>query len=309
MTVLPVSGKDALSFGADCAGRIGAVYDTLSSTDKKIADYVLANGPQCAQLSVRAFADACGCSASTVVRFCRLLHYDGFADFKYDIRRAEAALPENDITLHPRDSIGSMMQRALYYACQSLRATVDRTDEVLLDEAAHQIIAAGNVQFCAIGSAGGVAQAACSQLLSLGIPACFFSDELQQLRLAACRKPGDVLIGINYNNAAKTVADAFMAAKAAGATTILITAVKDGILSSYSDYVFYTPLRRAGNSLNISTSTLCQSMLLQLLMLRVWQLDPDRFGQQTETIRNFTKMKLYDPAAETVRIDYASSNG
>lgn len=39
-------------------------------------------------------------------------------------------------------------------------------------------------------------------------------------------KPGDVLIGINYNNSAKSVTDTFMAAKKAGATTMLITAVK-----------------------------------------------------------------------------------
>ena len=298
--------EKTLQLEPDCAALISEIYDTLSPTDRKIADFILSAGARCAQMTIRAFAENCGCSTATVVRFCRLLRLEGFTDLKYHIRRS--SVPEdNDITLHAGENMDTMLHKALQYACRSLQSTVSQVDEDALDEAARRIMAAPNVQLCAVGSASGAALAACSQLLGFGIPASFPADELQQLRLAACRKPGDVLIGINYNNAAKSVADAFMAAKAAGATTVLITAVRDGVIRRYADYVFYTPLRRAGSSLNISTTMLCQSMLLQLLMLRIWQLDPDRFAQQAERIRAYTKMKLYGPEAESIQVDYAAA--
>ena len=296
-----------LQLEPDCAALIAEVYETLSPTDRRIADFLLSAGSRCAQMTIRTFAEHCGCSSATVVRFCRLLHLEGFADLKYRIRRTGAVPTDNDLTLHAGESMDAMLRKALQYACHSLQNTVSQVNEDALDDAARRIMAAPNVQLCAVGSASGAALAACSQLLSFGIPASYPADELQQLRMAACRKPGDVLIGINYNNAAKSVADAFMAAKAAGATTVLITAVRDGVIRRYADYVFYTPLRRAGSSLNISTTMLCQSMLLQLLMLRIWQLDPDRFAQQAERIRAYTKMKLYGPEAESIQVDYAAA--
>jgi DNA-binding MurR/RpiR family transcriptional regulator len=133
-------------------------------------------------------------------------------------------------------------------------------------------------------------------------------EELQQLRFAACLKPGDVLIGINYNNSAKNVADAFMTAKKRGASTILITGVKAGVLSRYADHVFHTPARRANNALNISTSTLCQSMVLQLLLLRMWQLAPAVCEQESRRISTYTKLKQYAPSVEKITLSHCEQS-
>ena len=286
---------------------INAAYGTLNTLEKGIADYILKNAAACQHLSARELAEQCGCSGATIVRFARKLNYDGFTDLKYHIRRGGNRERPDDLSLSSGEKTSSMIQKALLYATSSLQTTVGGIDEEALDWAARDILEASCVQLCAMGSASGVALSTCSQLLSFGIHAVYHSDELQQLRAAACMKPGDVLIGINYNNSAKSVTDTFMAAKKAGATTILITAVKKGILSQYADMVFYTPTRRPNNSLNISTTTLCQSMILQLLILRIWQLSPALFEQETERIRNYTKMKLYSPDTEKASISYSKN--
>ena len=287
---------------------INAAYSSFNFLEKQIADFILKNGAKCQHMSVREMSEACQCSGATLVRFAKKLNYDGFADLKYHIRNADSNAALDDIALHSGEKTSSMMQKALMYASLSIHNTVYGIDENALDLAARQILNAPCVQLCAMGSASGVALAACSQFLSFGIRANFPVDDLQQLRSAACLKPGDVLIGINYNNSSKNVADAFMAAKKAGATTILITAVKNGILSRYADFVFYTPTRRPNNALNISTSTLCQSMILQLLILRVWQLDPELFERETRRIRAYTKMKLYDSSVEKITLSYSGQN-
>ena len=299
--------QKTLNLGISYIDSITLFYNSLNSIEKKIADYILQNTAACRHLSARELADKCGCSAATVVRFARKLNYSGYTELKYHIRNAEN-YHEDDISLSSAENTASMKQKSLLYATGSLKSTVNNVDDRALDWAARDILSAGTVQLCAMGSASGVALAACSQFLSFGIRASYHADELQQLRAAACLKPGDVLIGINYNNSAKSVADAFMAAKKAGATTILITAVKTGILSRYADFVFYTPTRQPNNALNISTSTLCQSMILQLLILRVWQLNPELFEQETRRIRAYTKMKLYDSSVEKVTLSYSDQN-
>lgn len=302
------SAEQRLHLNISYIDAITAAYSTLNSTQKRIADVILKNGARCRHLSAREVAEECGCGSATVVRFARKLNYEGFTDLKFHIRNAASDAPVDDITLSSGEKTESMKQKALMYAALSLRATVERVDENALDHAARAISAASCVQLCATGSAGGVAMTACSQLLSFGIRASFPSDELQQLRSAACLRPGDVLIGINYNNSAKSVTDAFMTAKKAGAATILITAVKGGIISRYADLVFYTPARQPNNSLNISTTALCQSMIVQLLILRAWQLNPALFEKETERIRAYTKMKLYDPALEKITVTYSGQS-
>ena len=281
---------------------VQTAYEGLNTTEKAIADYLLKGGDPS---SCRELGLACGCSAATVVRFCRKLGYEGFSALKYHIRTA-VRVSEDDLSLRFGEQTASVKQKALLYATQSIQSTVRQTDDSQLSSAAAMLRSARHIQFCAVGSAAGVALSACSQLLSFGIRADFPTDELQQLRSAACLQPGDVLIGINYNNAAKAVADALSAAKQAGASTILITGERQGVLQQHADLVFYTPIRRPGHSLNISTTTLCQSMVLQLLLLQLWQLDPERFRRESARLAGYTQLKLYDASIEKLALSHAA---
>lgn len=46
-------------------------------------------------------------------------------------------------------------------------------------------------------------------------------------------------------------------------------------------------------------------MILQLLILRIWQLNPPLFEQESQRIRSYTKMKLYDPSTERITTAYS----
>ncbi len=278
-------------FGPSCTEAIAAAYEGMSKTEKRIADFLLEQGAACCSLSARELAEACGCSPASVVRFARRLRFDGLSELKYQLRRS-GQVAGDDIMLSSSDPLQAMKQKALQYSLLSLRTTVEGVDSALLDAAADAVRKARRVVFCAMGSAAGAALSACSQLLSFGIPAVFYQDELLQLRTAACLGEGDVLIGINYHNAASGVADAFDAARKRGAVILLITAVREGLLSRYADFTFYTPLRKDSNSLNISASFICQSMLLQLLILRIWQLAPEQMSAESARLRPLTREKL-----------------
>ncbi len=271
---------------------IDAAYDTMNPTEQRISDYIRAHGLACCSMSARDLAEACACSPASIVRYARLLNFEGLTDLKYHIRRSGYAVAKDDIMLSSSDALPSMKQKALQFSLLSLRNTVNGIDDFLLTAAAEAILKAEHVEFCAMGSAAGAALSACSQFLSFGISASFFQDQLLQLRSAASLRKGDVLIGINYHNAAANLVEAFSAARKRGVTTILITAIRSGILSEMADISFFTPVRKVENSLNISASGLCQSMVLQLLLLRIWQLAPERLNSESSRLQPLTETML-----------------
>ncbi len=57
-------------------------YDNLSSSQKKVADYIIDNDEEVAFMTASRLAAAAGVSESTVVRFVSALGYDGFTEFQ-----------------------------------------------------------------------------------------------------------------------------------------------------------------------------------------------------------------------------------
>ena len=65
--------------------RIEEALDTLSKSEKKVAQEVLSDPQQAYQSSIAALANAAGVSEPTVNRFCRSMDCKGFPDFKLQL--------------------------------------------------------------------------------------------------------------------------------------------------------------------------------------------------------------------------------
>lgn len=66
----------------DCFQKILDIYDTLPKQQKKIADFVLTSFSEVIYFSVGRIASAIGVSAASIVRFARMLGFEGFSDFQ-----------------------------------------------------------------------------------------------------------------------------------------------------------------------------------------------------------------------------------
>ena len=64
---------------------ICAVYDSLSETEKRIADFIIQNTDHVTHMSVREIADKSNTSGATVSRFVRHIGYDSFSDLRLAI--------------------------------------------------------------------------------------------------------------------------------------------------------------------------------------------------------------------------------
>ena len=68
--------------------RITDSYYQLTTSEKKLANFVVANGPSAQQMSISEMAAECGVAEATISRFCRRLGYSGYSAFKLAIAGA-----------------------------------------------------------------------------------------------------------------------------------------------------------------------------------------------------------------------------
>ena len=70
---------------------IQLLYNQLTKTEKKIADYVTKNANQVLFMSITELADACKVADASVYRFCRTIGVKGYQEFKHGNGRGRGA--------------------------------------------------------------------------------------------------------------------------------------------------------------------------------------------------------------------------
>ena len=293
--------NEELLYAESYYAKITSRFNSLGKAEQRAASYIAEHGPACARMSVSQLAEAAGCSGASVIRLCKDLGYSGFSELKFSIQQSASDPSNQRLSIMESDSTDAVVEKTFQFTQQSLNSVFRLLDTEALDRASRAIANARQVLFCAMGSACGAALAGANHLLSAGINATFQMDDLLLMRTVSYYGPDDVVIGINYDGCSKSVVDALMAAKRNGATTILITSLKKSIGAKYADIILLTPKRSANSSLNYSTTTICQIMLVHLLLTNAWQLAGTRLEAKAHEMRALTHIKRY--ASELERID------
>lgn len=280
-------------FNESYIDKIQKIYNELSSTEKTVADYVISNSISCSNMSVQELSEKTKCSCATIIRFCRHAGFGGFSELKFSIKNFSSDFSRDNLSLSYHDDSDSLKQKTLQFTQFNINETVNIIDSISLNTACQIIAKARRIIFCAMGSACGVALAATNHFLSMGKDAAFFSDDLLLLRTMTNLDSHDVVIGINYDGYSRSVADAFKMAKETGAVTILMTSFPDSLITKFSDIVLRTPIRNNSNILNFSSTTICQMMIIQLLISGTWQYGGTNLDEKSKRMRPLTNLKRY----------------
>lgn len=282
-----------LFFNENYIDRIKSKYEVFSPTEKTVAKYIISNGAECANMSIQELSEKTGCSSATIMRFCRTAGYGGFSELKFLIKKMSSDFAKDNLSLSYDDSANALKKKILQFTQYSINETVEVLDSRSLDRASTILANAGKIVFCSMGSACGVALAATNHFLSLGKDAVYYSDDLLLLRSVANLSPEDVIIGINYDGYSRSVADAFKLAKSNGATTILMSSFEESLIAQYADIILRTPIRNNSNILNFSATTICQMMIVQLLISGTWQYGGVELDERSKQMRALTNTKRY----------------
>lgn len=213
-------------------------YNILTETEKKIASYILHNPELVTKMTVKELAANCDTVQSAVIRFCKSIGIEGFADLKLELARETvvAEMPENLPAFSRNDSTEALFQKVFSSGIRTLKDTLSMLDFEQLEKIIHHLLNSKNVYVFGIGTSSTVAMDAGYRFAQFGIPAHACTDQLFMNVLGGNLKPGDVAFGISHSGQTKAVVDALRRAKAAGAVTIALTSFADSLLSRESDF-------------------------------------------------------------------------
>lgn len=220
----------------DILERIHAAYYQLTSTERKVADLVLAQPSQVQFMSITQLADECGTAEATISRFCRRLNLKGFNAFKIELARHSASSGVKPKDKEPNSlvsrslEVGRLASDAVYQTIELVEPKQVLRAVELIESAQHVVC---------IGSGGSMIMATeCAHLFSTvsgnfqAVP-----DSHLQMSAVATMGQGDVVMLFSYSGATTNGLQVLELAKARGVSTILITRFHKSPAAKLADVV------------------------------------------------------------------------
>ena len=220
----------------DILERIHASYYSLTATERRVADFVLANPEQVKFMSITQLADECGTADATISRFCRSLKLKGFNAFKIELaRHASATAPKQHH--HGSDTLLGRSREVGRLAIDAIHQTVDLVDPVQVERAVELLEKAPRV-IC-IGSGGSVIMATTFAHLFSAVTGKFqaIADSHMQMSAVATMGKEDIIVLFSYSGATNAGLQLLELAKEKGVKSILVTRFSKSPAASLADVV------------------------------------------------------------------------
>ncbi len=205
--------------------RIEEALQTLSKSEKKVAQEVLADPQKAYQSSIAALARAAQVSEPTVNRFCRSMNCKGFPDFKLQLAQSLATgTPYFSGSVSLDDNTEEFTNKLFDATMMSISEARKTVDPVAVNRVVDALAQARRILFYGLGSSAAVAMDAENRFFRLGTPTIAYEDVLKQRMAAAAAQTGDVLVIYSYTGRTIPLIEAAQMASQSGALVIGITA-------------------------------------------------------------------------------------
>ena len=219
----------------DILERIRVSYYQLTATERRVADYVLAQPEQVKFMSITQLADECGTADATISRFCRSLKLKGFNAFKIELARHTSVAPKEE----PQDvdTLTGRSREVGRLAADAIAQTMDLMEPVKIAQAVELIEKAPRV-IC-IGSGGSMIMANTFANLFSAVTGKFqaVADSHTQISAVATMGKDDIIVLFSYSGATNTGLQILELAREKGVKTILVTRFSKSPAASLADVV------------------------------------------------------------------------
>nr|WP_246860877.1 MurR/RpiR family transcriptional regulator [Bacillus sp. REN3] len=266
--------------------KIKAMYSSLSSREKAVADYILNNPKEIIHLSITEFSENSTVAEATIFRFCKRLGFRGYQAFKIALA-SEVVEPIQNIheEIKEDDEVGALAKKVFTGHIEAMKDTLELIDGKVLEEIVDVLSKATRIDFYGSGGSSAIALDAYHKFLRTGIHCHAHSDGHQQIISAALLGPGQAAVGISHSGSNKDVIESLRIAKANGAATIAITSHYKSPLTKEADYVLYTTSKETFFRSEALASRLVHLSLIDALHVAV------SLRKQEETLGNLQKIR------------------
>ncbi|WP_417624278.1 MurR/RpiR family transcriptional regulator [Paremcibacter congregatus] len=265
------------------------MYEELSKSEKKVAEFLLQSPDRFINSSVKEVAQEVGVSEPTVVRFGRNAGCQGFKDLKIVLAQSlavEQAMRDsgNDVRIqHDSASLGDVICN---FATTIIRSAASELDAAILEEAAIMISQAQRLFIYGIGgSSSFLAQEAHNRFFRLNVTSIPFTDSYLQRMSASTMRSDDVALFISSTGRPRSLIDSAELAQHYGAKTVAITA-PDSALARNVNVCLNVKLSQQGVALGQpNPMRFAQLFVLDCLAYRVAETLGDQAHESLDRVR------------------------
>jgi DNA-binding MurR/RpiR family transcriptional regulator len=217
---------------------IRGFYSSLSVSEKKVADYILANLQEAIRMTLADVGHESGVSDATVLRFCRSIGYKRWLEFKVDLIRTLPGSPEQILDdVDSDDPPGMIAKKVVNCSIQALIDTLTVLDEEDFVQALELIAEADRILIIGVGTSGPMANEMHNRLLRLGLNCHVQTDSYIQVMESALLTSKDLIIVISQTGDSEDPLRTTALAKSKGSAVIVITGNTGSKLTEHADVV------------------------------------------------------------------------
>ncbi|GHJ38075.1 MurR/RpiR family transcriptional regulator [Streptomyces sp. TS71-3] len=263
---------------ADVLARIRAARPSLAPSELRVADAVLADPAQAAELSIGSLGERASTSAATVMRFCRTIGLGNYPQLRLALAAAaaredalggERPVPATDISA--TDTLDQVVGKIIYNEVRALEDSGAQLDVTALRHAVDAVAGARRVDIFGVGASGFVGQDLHQKLHRIGHMAFIWTDMHAALTAAALLGPGDVALAISHSGETEDTVEPLQAAAQRHATTIAVTNFPHSALAVGADHVLTTCARETPFRSGATVSRIAQLAVIDCLFVGVAQ--------------------------------------
>ncbi|VGM95591.1 Uncharacterized HTH-type transcriptional regulator ybbH [uncultured Avibacterium sp.] len=271
---------------------IGALYNSLTKTEKKIATTILSSPRLLSQFSLAEISQQFDVGEATFIRFCRTLGFKGFTDFKLQLsielatkEKQPNSLLESDITKN--DDTQNIAEKLHNSINNVIKETINLLDVKQLEQVVLAMRQAKRVFLFGVGSSGITAEDTKHKLMRIGLQVDAISNNHFMYMQAALMNKDDVVIGISHSGYSKETTQSLNIAKKNGATTVALTHNLRSPITQVADYVLINGHRQGqlqGDSIGTKIAQLFVLDLIYALIVQAEEENATEMKQKTVNV-------------------------
>lgn len=269
--------------GVSCISQIKSIFPQLRDSEKRVAEYILANPDQLLTCPLIELSAKIGASDATIIRFCKRLGFSGYTQLKLALARDIGKMDtvgeafSFDENIENGCALKDIPPKVIHRTIQALNDTLEifNTDEYT--KAVYAIRRANIINIFGVANSASVGDDFLNKFIRIGIRSSLYTDYHQQVVAAACMGENDLAIGISHSGVTEEPVNSLKIAKQYGATTLCITNNSSSIITHYADIALCTASYETDYISESMVSRIAQLSIIDMLFLGVVLQDYEKY--------------------------------
>jgi RpiR family carbohydrate utilization transcriptional regulator len=259
--------------------NIRTKYNTLSKTQKVIADFILKNANRIPMFSITELAKACNTSETTVMRFLKKLNYNSYQIFRVKMAQATTKEPSASINddLDPNDDPETIKQKIIGHTLSAINDINTLLPSSILENAVHMIRSAERILIYGVGASAAIAMDAYHKFSGIGLDVRFFPDPHLMNITCTQSTPNDLMLAISHTGESIEVNHVVQTSKENGVKILSLTSFSNSTLAHLSDLYLLSSTNDSKYHSEAMASRIVQLTIVDILYTATFMQDEKRY--------------------------------